>query len=80
MNDYELGYGTGGSLWDGIVDAAMGVAGAVNAVRGNNDPATPPASARTLPPAGNTVGGLPWYVWAGGGLLALIALLFALRK
>lgn len=78
MNEYDIGYGNGGSLWDGIVNAATAAAGVVGAVKGTNA-ATPPASTKPVPPAGNTLGGVSVLVWIGGGLLLLVGLVLALR-
>lgn len=45
------------------------------------NPAAPATSGTVRPvTAPAQLAGVPWYVWAGGGVLALIALLFALRK
>lgn len=72
-----MGYGTGGSLWDDILDAATAATGLVAALRGPAPATTPPATTRAVAPS---AAGVPWYVWAGGGLLALLVVGFALRK
>lgn len=53
-------------------DSAAGIIGALN---------PPRASAPATQPRTNSGSGLPsWALWAGGGLLVVVVLVFALKK
>lgn len=58
----------------GLVNSALDVYRTLNPVAVAPAGTPPPARVPAAPL------GVPWYVWAGGAVLAVIALVFALRK
>ncbi len=85
MNPYSLGaQNDGGGLFGGLANAAAAVAGAVNAIKGNNAPAGAASNAAqnraAVMPANPGPLGVPVLAWVAGGVLLLVGLFLALRK